>query len=130
MSLTNKVTKEDILRISGVDPSKCMQCGKCSGACPEYDEMEYHPHQFASMVRKGRIEQLMNSEAMYKCLSCFACTERCPRDVQPSRLIEAIRVAVIRQKGVNYMKPDDLPAKLDSEMPQQALVSAMRKYNR
>ncbi len=130
MSLTNKVTKEDILRISGVDPSKCMQCGKCSGACPEYDQMEYHPHQFASMVRKGKIGALMESNAMYKCLSCFACSERCPRNVEPSRLIEAIRVAVLRQKGVNYMKPDDLPAKLDQEMPQQALVSVMRKYNK
>lgn len=130
MSLTNKVTKEEILRISGVDPSKCMQCGKCSGACPEYENMEYHPHQFAAMIRNNKIEALMRSDAMYKCLSCFACSERCPREVEPSRLIEAIRVAVIRQKGMNYMKPDDLPAKLDGEMPQQALVSAMRKYNR
>ena len=130
MSLTNKVTKEDILRISGVDPNKCMQCGKCSGACPEYDEMEYHPHQFAAMVRNGQIDKLMASDAIYKCVSCFACVERCPRNVEPAKLIEAIRVAVIRQKGSNYMKPDDLPAKLDSEMPQQALVSAMRKYNR
>ena len=130
MSLTNKVTKEDILRISGVDPNKCMQCGKCSGACPEYDEMEYHPHQFAAMVRKNKIVELMNSNAIYKCLSCFACAERCPRHVEPARLIEAVRVAVIRQKGMNYMKPDDLPAKLDPEMPQQALVSAMRKYSK
>ena len=130
MSLTNKVTKQDILRISGVDPSKCMQCGKCSGACPEYDNMEYHPHQFASMVRKNKIDLLMNSNAIYKCLSCFACSERCPRSVEPSKLIEAIRVSVLRQKGVSYMKPDDLPSKLDDEMPQQALVSAMRKYNK
>ena len=130
MSLTNKVTKEDILRISGVDPRKCMQCGKCSGACPEYDTMQYHPHQFASMVRKNKIDELMNSDAMYKCLSCFACTERCPRGVEPSKLIEAIRLAVIRQKGMNYMKPQDIPEKLDEDMPQQALVSAMRKYSK
>jgi len=130
MSLTNKVTKEDIIRISGADPDKCMQCGKCSGACPEYDKMEYHPHQFASMIRKNKIEALMNSNAVYKCLSCFACSERCPRGVEPSRLIEAVRVAVIRQKGMNYMKPDVLPEKLNEDMPQQALVSAMRKYNR
>lgn len=130
MSLTNNVTKEDILRISGVNPQKCMQCGKCSGACPSYDEMEYHPHQFVAMVRKGQIEKLMESESIYKCLSCFACLERCPRNVEPSKLIEAVRVAVIRQQGKNHMSADDIPAKLDDKIPQQALVSAMRKYSK
>ena len=130
MSLTNSVTKEDILRISGVNPQKCMQCGKCSGACPSYDEMEYHPHQFVAMVRKGQIEKLMESDSIYKCLSCFACLERCPRNVEPSKLIEAVRVAVIRQQGKNHMSADDIPAKLDDKIPQQALVSAMRKYSK
>ena len=130
MSLTNSVCTEDIIRISGTNPSKCMQCGKCSGACPSYDEMEYHPHQFVSMVRRGQIDKLMASESIYTCLSCFACLERCPRNVEPSRLIEAVRLAVIRQQGQNHMTADDLPAKLDDKIPQQALVSAMRKYSK
>ena len=130
MSLTNNVTKEDIIRISGVDPSRCMQCGKCSGSCPSYDEMEYHPHQFASMVRNGKIDKLMASDAIYKCISCFACSERCPRNVEPAKLIEAVRLSVIRQQGMNYMKADDIPAKLDDKIPQKALVSAMRKYSK
>ena len=130
MSLTNNVTKEDIIRISGVDPSKCMQCGKCSGSCPSYDEMEYHPHQFAAMVRNGKIDKLMASDSIYKCISCFACVERCPRNVEPAKLIEAVRLAVIRQQGMNHMKAEDIPAKLDAKIPQQALVSAMRKYSK
>ncbi|MBR2293101.1 MAG: 4Fe-4S dicluster domain-containing protein [Clostridia bacterium] len=130
MSLTNTVTAEDLIRISGVDPSKCMQCGKCSGACPSYDEMEYHPHQFVAMVRKGQIEKLMASDAIYQCLSCFACLERCPRNVEPAKLIEAVRVAVIRQQGMNHMTANDIPEKLDEKLPQQAIVSAMRKYSK
>ena len=31
--------KEQVIRMSGVDPLKCMRCGKCSGTCPSYDEM-------------------------------------------------------------------------------------------
>ena len=50
--------KEQILRTSGVNPLKCMKCGKCSGTCPSYDEMEYHPHQFVAMVEQGDIEPL------------------------------------------------------------------------
>ena len=130
MSLSNNVTKEDILRISDVNPSKCMQCGKCSGACPSYDQMEYHPHQFVALVRKGQIDKLMASDSIYQCLSCFACLERCPRNVEPAKLIEAVRVAVIRQQGMNHMTANNIPEKLDEKLPQQAIVSAMRKYSK
>lgn len=116
--------------MSGVNPLKCMRCGKCSGTCPSYDEMEYHPHQFVYMVEIGDIETLMKSDSVYKCLSCFACVDRCPRGVEPAKLVEALRLAVIRQKGENHMTADDIPGLIDDEMPQQALVSAMRKYSK
>ena len=130
MASNYEVTKDEILAISGVNPLKCMQCGKCSGTCPSYDEMEYHPNEFVAMVRKGQIEELMASKSIYKCLSCFACVERCPRNVEPAKLVEAIRLAVIRQQGMNHMTAGDLPGKLDDKIPQQALVSAMRKYSK
>lgn len=128
--MENKLLQEEILRISGVNPRKCMKCGKCSASCPAYDEMEYHPHQFVSMVQKGEIDRLMNARGIYMCLSCFACIERCPRNVEPAKLIEAVRLAVIRQQGMSHMKPDDVPALWDEQLPQQAIVTAMRKYRK
>lgn len=122
--------KEQILRMSGVNPLKCMRCGKCSGTCPSYEEMEYHPHQFVYMVETGEIEPLLRSDSLYKCLSCFACVERCPRGVEPAKLIEAIRLLAVREKGNNHLDAQALPALLDDETPQQALVSAMRKYSK
>ncbi len=124
------LTSEEILRISGVNPRKCMKCGKCSATCPAYDQMEYHPHQFVSMVQKGRIDELMNSKSIYMCLSCFACLERCPRNVEPAKLIEAVRLAVVRQQGKSHMTANDVPEKWDPDLPQQAIVTAMRKYNK
>lgn len=120
--------KEQLLRMSGVNPLKCMRCGKCSATCPSYDEMEYHPHEFVYMVEKGDLEPLMRSRSIYKCLSCFACVDRCPRGVEPAKLVEAIRVMVVREKDGNHLTPDAIPALLDDEMPQQALMSALRKY--
>ena len=128
--MENKYLRQDIIRTSGVNPKKCMRCGKCSATCPAYDEMEYHPHQFVSMVEKGDIEPLMKSESLYRCLTCFACVDRCPRGVEPAKLIEAVRLSVIRQQGANRLKADDVPAKLDDDMPQQAIVSAFRKYSK
>ena len=128
----NERMKEQILRTSGVNPLKCMRCGKCSGTCPSYDEMEYHPHQFVYMVETGDIEPLLNSKSIYKCLSCFACVDRCPRNVEPAKLVEALRLMVIRKQGANHLKPDDIPAlaAADEALPQQAIVSALRKYNK
>ena len=121
---------DEIAHISGVNPRKCMKCGKCSGACPAYDEMDYHPHQFVDMVETGRIEELMNSKGIYRCLSCFACVERCPRSVEPAALIEAVRDAVVRQQGADHLKAERIPEILDEDIPQQAITSAFRKYKK
>lgn len=121
---------EQIIRTSGVNVLKCMRCGKCSATCPSYDEMEYHPHQFVYMVEKGDIEPLLNSKSIYKCLSCFACVERCPRGVEPANVIEAVRLMKVRRQGENHLKADDVPKMLDDDIPQQAIVSAFRKYSK
>lgn len=126
----NSNLKEQVERMSGVDPLKCMRCGKCTATCPSYDEMEYHPHQFVYMVEKGEIEKLMESKSIYKCLSCMACVERCPRGVEPGKLVEAIRLLAVRRQGANHLKPDDIPGLLDEDLPQQAIVSAFRKYTK
>ena len=121
---------ETVRRISGVNPLKCMKCGKCTATCPAYDEMEYHPHQFVDMVANGRLEELMGSKGIYLCLSCFACVERCPRNVKPGALVEAVRLMVIRQQEQNHLKPQEIPALLEEALPQQAITSALRKYSK
>lgn len=128
--MSKQTLMDEIAYISGVNPRKCMKCGKCSGACPAYDEMEYHPHQFVDMVENGRIDELMASKGIYRCLSCFACVERCPRSVEPAKLIEAVRLAVIRQQGADHLRPEQIPEKLDENLPQQAITSAFRKYKK
>ena len=128
--INEKETAQRVIEISGVNPRKCMKCGKCSATCPSYDEMEYHPHQFVDMIDKGQVEKLFDSESLYKCLTCFACIERCPRDVEPAKLIEAVRLVKIRQQGQNHLKADMIPDILDDDMPQQAIVSAFRKYSK
>ena len=126
----NKYLREEIIRESGVNPKKCMKCGKCSATCPAYDEMEYHPHQFVGMVETGDIQPLLESDSLYKCLSCFACIDRCPRSVQPAKLVEAVRLTAIRKQGANHMTANDVPAMIDEDTPQQLLVSAFRKYTK
>ena len=122
--------KELIQEISGVNPYKCMKCGKCSATCPSYNEMDIKPHQFVSYVINTDIDALVNSISLWKCLSCFACVERCPRNVKPGALIDAARQVVIRQKDADYLKPHQVPEPLDEDVPQQLLMSVFRRYRR
>ena len=121
---------ERIREISGTNPLKCMKCGKCSATCPAFNEMDIKPHQFVSYVANNNVEELVKSESLWKCLSCFACVERCPRDVKPGKIIDAARQLVVRERGGNYLTADEIPELLDEDMPQQLLVSAYRRYKR
>ena len=150
---TARDNAEKIKEISGANPQKCMKCGKCSATCPAFNEMDIKPHQFVSSmhqyflllhriqmdikphqfvsyVAEENIDALMQSETLWKCLSCFACVERCPRDVKPGKLIDAARQMVVRQRGADYLKAEEIPELLDPELPQQLLVSAFRRYKR
>ncbi|MDE5764582.1 MAG: 4Fe-4S dicluster domain-containing protein [Ruminococcus sp.] len=126
----NKNLKDWIDITSGVNVRKCMRCGKCTATCPSYNEMEYHPHQFVYMVERGEIEPLINSESLYKCLTCFVCVERCPRNVEPAKVVEAVRLAAVRRQGKNHLSAEQIPPALDDDMPQQAIVTAFRKYTK
>ncbi|MBR5870717.1 MAG: 4Fe-4S dicluster domain-containing protein [Clostridia bacterium] len=130
MSHQKKNLREEILRISGVNVKKCMKCGKCSASCRAYNEMEYHPHQFVAMIDDGIIEPLLSSDSIYRCLTCFACAERCPRGVEPAKLIEAVRLTATRKQDGDRIKPEDIPCILDENTPGQLLVSAFRKYKK
>ena len=126
----NTNLREEVELMSGTNVLKCMRCGKCSATCPNYDEMEYHPHEFVYFVEKGDIEKLMNSKSIYTCLSCMACMERCPRQVEPAKIIEAVKLLQIRQQGKNHLKPEQVANLIDEDLPAQAITSAFRKYSK
>ncbi len=130
MSRTEKEQARQIGQMSGVDTKRCMKCGKCSASCPALSSMDIKPHQFVSYIDRGEIEPLLHTKTLWKCLSCFACVERCPREVKPAKLIEAVRLLVIREQGKNYLSPDEVSDLLDPELPQQLLASAFRKYGK
>ncbi len=128
--MTKEERIENLNRLSGTDVRKCMKCGKCSGRCPAFKDMDIKPHQFVSMLAKGKIDELLESKAIWNCLSCMACVERCPRGVAPAAVVEAVRDTVVRMQGANGIKAEEIPPIVDELIPQQLLVSAYRKYNK
>ena len=128
--MTKKEHIENLNRLSGTDVNKCMKCGKCSGRCPAFNDMDIKPHQFVSMLAKGKVEELLACDAIWNCLSCMACVERCPRGVAPANVVEAVRDTVVRMQGTKGIKAEEIPPIVDELIPQQLLVSAYRKYNK
>ena len=128
--MTKEERVENLVRLSGTDVRKCMKCGKCSGRCPAFQDMDIKPHQFVTMLADGKIDKLLECNAIWNCLSCMACVERCPRGVAPAAVVEAVRDTVVRAQGKNGLKAEEIPPIVDEFIPQQLLVSAYRKYNK
>jgi len=72
----------------------CMQCGMCTGSCPEAG---ITPFNIRMLVRKTVLQRGIDESAPWYCTSCGACTLRCPRDVKPSELIIELRSAHVEE---------------------------------
>ena len=84
----------------GLSPSKvltCIQCGKCTGSCPESGKT---PFNIRMIVRKKQFGRELEESIPWYCTSCGACTLRCPRDVKPSEVIVEARSAFVEDGQV------------------------------
>ncbi|MFC1887525.1 4Fe-4S dicluster domain-containing protein [Candidatus Cloacimonadota bacterium] len=118
---------QKITEISGETITLCEQCGTCSGGCPFIDEMDINPSQIMRMVMLGQEEEVLNSKTMWICASCFTCTVRCPRDLDLSKVSEALRQLDLR-KAVDHMNFDALSDEEKKKLPTIALVGTFRKF--
>ena len=119
----------ELLRLAATDVRRCMQCGRCSANCPAGFKMDVLPHRVVWEIICGNVSELLSAQSPWQCLSCMACEQRCPRGVSPARLMEALRLLQIRQQGKNRLPAESLEH-YPSDMPQQLLVAAFRKYNK
>ena len=131
MKTSSKSKLIDDMRLqSGQDPSECYQCAKCSAACPVTAAMDLLPHQVIRYLQLGLEEELLKSKTPWICASCFTCAARCPRDLDLARMMEGIRLSMLRRREGNKFGPADLTPEQLEKLPQQALVSGFRKYNK
>ncbi len=76
--------------LAGTDVTRCYQCGRCSGNCPMAAEMDLLPHQVVRACLLGQ-ESVLNAETVWLCDGCHTCTERCPREIDVSAVMDALR---------------------------------------
>jgi len=68
----------------------CIQCGTCSASCPNANKMDYTPRELIAMARAGMRDEVLSSNTMWLCLSCYMCTVRCPRGIVPTYIMHAL----------------------------------------
>ena len=65
----------------------CIQCGTCAGTCPYGEYMDFPPRRIINMLRRGRIEEVFQSDSMLRCVACYACMTKCPRGIRLSDIL-------------------------------------------
>ena len=83
---------------AGVSIRSCYQCGKCTAGCPVAFAMDYGPRTIVRFLQLGMTEEALNSHSIWLCAACETCSARCPRSVEPAKMMDALKI-VAGQRG-------------------------------
>lgn len=90
---------EEIHHLPGGEQIKnCIQCGTCSGSCPGSYTMEYTPRQLFAMIRAGLRDEVLKSDTIWICASCYMCTARCPKNIKITDVMYVLKSLAIKEK--------------------------------
>jgi len=96
---------ELIKEMQDIDINLCYQCNKCTSGCPFSDLMDYTPAQLLQLLRLGLKEEALNSNSYWFCVSCGACSARCPNDINLMKVMDALANIALRE-GIRPKCPD------------------------
>ena len=68
----------------------CMQCGVCAGSCPFGSHWQHSPQKIFMMIRAGKRDEVLGSDSMWMCTSCYNCIVRCPRKLPITHIMHGL----------------------------------------
>ncbi len=76
---------------------RCFSCGTCVAGCPVAGTTDkYNPRRIIHMARLGMRQEVLSSEFVWLCSTCYTCYGRCPQDVHIPDVMNAIRNIAVR----------------------------------
>jgi heterodisulfide reductase subunit C2 len=82
----------------GENIKKCFSCGTCTAGCPVREVTDrYNPRKIIRMALLGMKKEVLSSQFIWLCSSCYTCFERCPQDVRIPDLMNAIKNIAVRE---------------------------------
>jgi quinone-modifying oxidoreductase, subunit QmoC len=85
----------------------CLQCGLCSASCPLSLYMDYTPRRLMHLSREGFKEEVLSSSSIWLCTACYACMVECPKKINITHLMYALKQRAI--EGRFYPKRFPIP---------------------
>lgn len=82
----------------GEDLHHCIQCGTCSSACPVSVYMDFTPRKVIAMTRAGFEDDVLSSNTIWLCASCYACSQVCPKEIKITDVMYTLKRKAIRNK--------------------------------
>ena len=90
---------------------RCIQCGTCSGTCPLSVYMEHSPRQIMALVRADFKDEVLHSNSIWLCASCYSCTVECPREIHITDILYTLKQYAIREGAYPKRFPIPILAK-------------------
>jgi heterodisulfide reductase subunit C len=126
MAETKTQTREALIDELERDPdtriSACYQCQKCATGCPIGFASDLLPSQIIQMIRLGCEREVLTSRAIWLCVTCSACTARCPMGIDLAKVMDALR----RRAKAEGMAPDKTPEAIFNE----EFLKSVRRHGR
>jgi heterodisulfide reductase subunit C len=82
----------------GENIKRCFSCGTCTAGCPVREVTDrYNPRRIIRMALLGMKKEVLSSQFIWLCSSCYTCHERCPQNVKIPELMNALRNIAVRE---------------------------------
>ena len=82
----------------------CIQCGTCTGSCPNSFAMDITPRKLWRMVLADQKEEIFKSRTFTLCSACYYCTLRCPRGLPLTEAMSALKQIASKKNMKPYKK--------------------------
>ena len=103
-SCTNYSLQEEIQRNCDVNLDTCYECGKCSGGCSNGHIFDFTPRKIIQLIKLGQENTLLHMDALWICVACNICWDRCPSSINIPRIMDYLREKA-HQQGITATRP-------------------------
>ena len=112
----------EVVRRSGDNFRRCLQCGCCAAGCPVSHAMKYRPNGIIRLLQLGHKQEALASPDIWLCMSCHTCSFACPMAIDISAMMDAMRKIAIAE-GVQISEPGILNF-------HHEVINSLRRYGR
>jgi heterodisulfide reductase subunit C len=113
---------EELERHPGTRIRSCYQCQKCASGCPISFASDWLPSQIIRLILLGETREVLSSRAIWLCLTCSACTARCPMGIDLARVMDLLRQRAVEEG----MAPAATPEAIFNE----SFLKSVRRHGR